>query len=68
MNFEEISEEWLVEELTMRECEIEHAVTISIGDSQSAVPFGFLNDKWIHLKSCMLATDEIWNFSSPQDR
>ena len=68
MNFEEISKEWLVKELTMRECEIEHAVEISIGDSQSVVPFGLLNDKWIHLKSLMLATDEIWNFSSPQDR
>jgi len=66
MNFEAIPREWLLKELTLQECEHQHAIEIEIDDSLSVVPFGYQNDKWNHLKSLMLANDEIWNFDSPQ--
>ena len=67
MDFEEIPKEWLVKKLTLQECELEHTTEISTSDSQLVVPFGYLNDKWVYLKSLMLTNDEIWDFESPQD-
>ena len=67
MDFEKVPKEWLVKKLTLQECELEHTTEISSGDSQLVVPFGYLNDKWVYLKSLMLTNDEIWDFESPPD-
>lgn len=67
MDFEAIPREWLVKKVSVREYELEHATKINIDDGQSVVPFGYQNDKWVHLRSLMVANDEIWDFDSPGD-
>ena len=67
MDFGTIPREWLIKKVALENCERDHTTRISLGDSQSVVPFGYQNEKWVHLKSLMQANDEIWDFESPGD-
>jgi hypothetical protein len=57
--------DWLIRKLTIEEAETLNMVSDKrLGPEP--VPFGFINQAWLNLKSLIQEGDELWEFSSPK--
>lgn len=60
-----MDDNWLKRKLTVEEAENLHMVKDDrLGPEP--VPFGFLNESWKKLLSCIQVGDELWEFCSPK--
>ena len=58
--------EWLTRKTNVEDCEREHVVrNEQLG--ADPIPFGFINQEWLALKSQIQEGDELWEFSSPPE-